>query len=124
LFAFDGLAHVVAGGGALVPGAGGASGAGAGGFRRAGGNGQVLPDAAKAAADAGRGETAGRAGLLPGQSDVGGEVPGEVQLGVGGDDEPGPAVGSGGVAQFRAGPAEGLLEEPECVLKEQAGMPA
>ena len=38
-----------------------------------------------------------------------------VQLGVAGDDEPGPAVGGGRVAELRPGPAELLLEEPEHV---------
>ena len=99
-FALDGFADVVAGGGALVLRAGRASGAGPGGFRRAGGNGQVLADAAKPAADAGGREAAGRAGLLPGQPDVGGEVAGQVKLGVGGDDEPGPAVGGAGSRSF------------------------
>src|SRR5450756_277862 len=59
---------------------------------------------------------AGRAGLLPGQPDVGGEGPGEVQLGVGGEDQPGPAVGGFGVAELRPGPAGLLFQEPERVL--------
>ena len=91
--ALDGLSHVVADGGPLVLRPGRASGAGPGRFRRAGGNGQVLADAAEPPANAGRGETAGRARLLPGQPDVGREVAGEPELGVGGDDEPGPPVG-------------------------------
>ena len=65
------------------------------------------------AADAGGGEAAGRAGPLPGQPDVGGEVVGEVQLGVAGDDQPGPPVGGGRVAQLGPGPAEHLFQEPE-----------
>ena len=44
------------------------------------------------------------------------QVAGEPELGVGGDDEPGPAVGGGRVAQFRPGPAELLLQEPERAL--------
>src|ERR1019366_7581820 len=118
--ALDGFADVMTGGGPVVLRAGGASGAGAGGFRGAGGNGQVLADAAKPPADAGGKQPAGRAGPLPGQADVGGEVAGEPELGVGGDDEPGPPVGGGRVAQFRAGPAELLLEEPERVLDIEA----
>ena len=106
----------MAGGGSLVLRALRAAGAGPGGFRRAGGNGQVLADAPVAPADAGGGEAAGRARLLPGQPDVVGESAGEVQLDVGGYDEPGPPVGGGGVAELRAGPAELLLEEPERVL--------
>src|SRR5271165_6920885 len=114
--ALDGLADVVAGGGPLVLRCGGPSGPGAGGFRRAGGHGECLADAAKAPADAGGGEAAGLAGLLPGQADVGGEVAGEAELGVAGDDQPGPAVGGGRVAELRPGPAELLLQEPERVL--------
>ncbi|HTU73177.1 MAG TPA: hypothetical protein VMG38_06625 [Trebonia sp.] len=72
------------------------------------GHGQILADAAKAAADAGWREVAGRARPLLGQADVGGQVAGQVQLGAGGDDEPGPATGGGRVAELRAGPA-GLL---------------
>ena len=52
----------------------------------------------------------------PRQPDVCGEVAGEVQLGVGGDDDPGPAVGGGRVAELRAGPSQLLLQEPERVL--------
>jgi hypothetical protein len=37
-------------------------------------------------------------------------------LGVHGDDDPGPAVGSFGVAQLGCGPSEGLLEQAERVL--------
>ena len=114
--AFDGLADVVAGGGPLVLRCGRAVRGRAGGFRRAGGHGECLADAAKAPADAGGGEAAGLAGLLPGQADVGGEVAGEAELGVAGDDQPGPAVGGGRVAELRPGPAELLLQEPERVL--------
>src|SRR5262249_46077193 len=69
------------------------------------------------AADPGGGQPAGRAGPLPGQPDVGGEVAGQVELGVAGDDDPGPPVGGGWVTQLRAGPAEHLLDEPERVFK-------
>jgi hypothetical protein len=37
---------------------------------------------------------------------------GQAELGVGGQDQPGPPVGLVGVAQPGPGPAEGLLEEP------------
>jgi len=37
-----------------------------------------------------------------------------------GDDQPGPAVGGGGIAQARAGPAEGLLEQSEGVFEVEA----
>src|SRR3954470_17420560 len=93
--ALDGFADVVAGGGPLVLRALRAAGAGPGGFRRAGGNGQVLAAAAVPRAGPGGGEAAGRARWLLGEPDVVREIAGEVQRGVGGDDEPGPAVGGG-----------------------------
>jgi hypothetical protein len=65
-------------------------------------------------------EPAALAGPLPGQPDVGGEGPGQAALGVAGDDQPGPPVGGGGVADLRGGPPQDLLEQAECMLKEQA----
>src|SRR6266487_659902 len=44
-------------------------------------------------ADAGRGQLARRGGPFPGQAKVISERPGEAELGVGRDDEPGPPVG-------------------------------
>ena len=67
-----------------------------------------------------------RRARLPGQAGDGREVAGDPELGVGGDQEPGPAVGGGGVPQQRPGPAELLLEEPERVLEvepPQVGLP-
>jgi hypothetical protein len=113
LVSCDGFAHVVAGGRVAVLRSGRASGAGFAGFRRAGQAGQRLVDAPEPGPDSGRGEPAGSAGLLPGQADVGGEVADEPELGVAGDDQPGPPVGGGGVAQLGPGPAEYLLEEPD-----------
>jgi len=86
LVSLDGLAHVVAGGRAAVLGSGRAAGPWFGGFRRAGQTGQRLADVAEPPPDPGGGEPAGRAGPLPGQPDVGGEVAGEMQLGVAGED--------------------------------------
>jgi hypothetical protein len=74
-------------------------------------------DVPEPAADAGRGQAAVAGGGLPGQPEVFGQAAGEVELGVRGDDEPGPPAGSGRVAQLRAGPAEDLLEEPEGYLE-------
>jgi hypothetical protein len=62
-----------------------------------------------------------RAGPLPGQPDVGGQPAGEPELGVGGDDQPGPPVGGGRVAQLRPGPAQDLLEESERVFLVRLG---
>lgn len=98
----------MAGGGPAVLRSGGAAGAGPGEFRRTGGNGQVIADAAKSPADPGRGEAAGRAGPLPGQPGIGGQRPGEVELDAGSQDKPGPAVGRGGIAEPRGGPAQPL----------------
>ena len=47
---------------------------------------------------------------------VGGQRPGERQLGVGGGDERGPPVGLFGGAQRGDGPAEGGFGEPDGVL--------
>jgi hypothetical protein len=93
-----------------------AAGAGLAGFRRAGQTGQRLADAAEPAADPGGGQAARRAGLLPGQAQVGGERAAQVKLGVAGDDQPGPPVGGRRVAQLGAGPAENLFQEPERVF--------
>jgi hypothetical protein len=92
---------------------------GGGSSSRAGGRGLVCrvsarwPDRAGSggcygpAADPGWGQAAGRAGPLPGRPQISGEMAGEVQLGVAGDDEPGPPVGGGRVAEPGAGPASG-----------------
>jgi hypothetical protein len=71
-------------------------------------------------ADTGGSEPAGKAGPLPGKPLIGGQAAGEPELGEGGQDEPGPAVGGGRIAEFRAGPAQGLLEEPERVPEVKA----
>lgn len=64
--------------------------------------------------------------VLPGAESAGCEWPCEAGLGVGGEDQPGPAVGCLGGSDFRCGPAEGLLEQTEGVLDveaSQAGLP-
>lgn len=45
---------------------------------------------------------------------------GQPKLGVRGDGQPGPAVGGLGCAGLRAGPPEGLFEQPEGVLDVEA----
>src|SRR5205807_2609749 len=62
-------------------------------------------------------ESAGCGGFLPGVSQVVDEVSGQAELGVRGDDQPGPAVGGLGGSELGAGPAQGLLPETEGVLK-------
>lgn len=71
-------------------------------------------------ADPGRGEPVRCGGCLPGTAEVRGEGPGEPELGVGDDQNPGPAIGGLGSTQFRGGPAQGLLREAECVLQVEA----
>src|ERR1022692_3172317 len=110
------LAHVMVRGGAAVPGSGWPSGAGFAGFRRTGRAGQVRADVPESSADPGGGEPAGRGGPFPGQAQVGGQRPGEAELGVAGDNQPGPPVSGAGVADSGGGPAEDLLEQPEGVF--------
>ena len=62
----------------------------------------------------------GAAGFSQGRRRSVGEGPGEAELGVGGDDQPGPAVGGLRGAELRAGPAEGLFEQPEGVFQVEA----
>src|SRR6266536_3585113 len=56
-------------------------------------------------------------GLLPRAAQVIGQRSREAELGVGGDDQPGPAVGGLRDAELGGGPAQGLLEQPERVFK-------
>src|SRR5438034_2831389 len=109
LVSCDGLAHVVAGGRAPVLRSRWPAGSWFAGFRCAGQIGQRLADVPEPAADPGGSQASGRAGPLPGQPQVGGQVAGEIQLGVAGEDEPGPPVGGGRVAEPGPGPAENLF---------------
>ena len=74
-------------------------------------------DVPEPAADPGGSQPARRGGPFPGQAQVCSEGAGEAELGVGGDDQPGPPVRGGRVAEFRGGPPEDLLEQPEGVFK-------
>ena len=71
--------------------------------------GQGRADVPKPAADPGRGEPPGRGGPFPGQAQVSGQRAGEAELGVGGDDQPGPPVrgvrGRGSSGRSSRGPA-------------------
>lgn len=71
-------------------------------------------------ADPGGGEPAGGSWFLPGSAEVLGEGPGEPELGVSDDQDPGPAVRRLGSTEFRGGPAEGLLREAVGVLQVEA----
>ncbi|MYR14526.1 hypothetical protein GTY62_38845 [Streptomyces sp. SID724] len=53
-------------------------------------------------------------------AEVGDERAGKAELGVGGNDQPGPPVGRRRVAQAGPGPAERLLEQAEGVLQVEA----
>ena len=107
---------VVAAGWLVVAAAGWASRAWPGGFRCSGGATGLAAEVPKSSPDAGGSEAFGRCGAFPGAAEVGDRAAGEAELGVGGQDEPGPAVGGGWVAGFWAGPAEGLFEHAEGVL--------
>lgn len=54
---------------------------------------------------------------LPGFAEIFCERPGKAKLGVGGDDEPGPAVSGGRFEESGRGPPQRLLEHPEGVLE-------
>jgi hypothetical protein len=82
----------------------GPAGPGAGGFRDTGGWSRVAADVAKPPADPARWQRTGRIGVLfPGPAEVGGQGTGEQELGAGGHEEPGPAVGLLRGADFRGG---------------------
>lgn len=74
-------------------------------------------EAAKSSADAGGREASSARGPLPGFTEVFCKWPGESELGVGDDDQPGPAIGGCGLAEFGNGPAQRLLDHPEGMFK-------
>jgi len=94
-------------------GAGRPAWAGGSGFRWPGWGAQGGGKSTKFASDPGRGQATGFRRSFPGQSMVVHEVAGEAELGVAGDDQPGPPVGLFGGANRWAGPAQGVLDEPD-----------
>ncbi len=74
-------------------------------------------DVAKSPPGACGGEPVGLGGAFPWAAQVVGEVTGEPQLGVGGDDDLGRAVTGLGGPGPGPGPAQGLCEESEGVLE-------
>ncbi len=87
----------------------------------AGRQGGFRAEVAKPSANACRGEPArSGGGFLPRAAEVFGEVAGQPELGVRGDDQPGPAVRGLGGAQAGPGPVQGLFEEPERVFDVEA----
>src|SRR5664280_2544127 len=112
----DGTSDRGMAGALLSSGSFGASGAGAQAFWWTGWGAQGWGKSTKSSPDAGRGEPAGFALSFPGQAEVLDDGSGQAQLGVGGDDERGPAVGLLGGTHRGCGPAEGVLDEPEGVF--------
>src|SRR6266508_5121867 len=94
--------------------------AGLAGFWCTGWAGGLRADVPEPSPDPGRGEPTGRSGSLPWSAQIAGERPGEAELGVAGDDQPGPPVGGLSIADLGCGPAQGLLEQAEGVLKIEA----
>jgi transposase len=119
-FSSGGFSHVVAGCWAAVRGTWWPAGSGLAGFWRTGRTGQSRADVLKSPADPGRGQPARRRGPFPGQAQVAGERAGQPQLGMAGDDQPGPPVRGGRVADLGGGPAQDLLEQAEGVLEVEA----
>ena len=74
----------------------------------------------KSSSDASRGELGGVAGAFPRHAHVVYQASGQAQLGVGGDDEPSPAICLLGHLQRGSGPAEGVLDEAVGVLEVEA----
>jgi len=77
-------------------------------------------EAAKSPTNASRGKASRLRGAFPGFAEVFGQGPGKTELGMGGKDEPGPAVGGLWVAELGRSPSQGLLDHSEGVFKEQA----
>jgi len=102
----DGLSDVVAGCQAAVLRAGWVSWAGLAGFWCTGWQGRLRAQVPEPAPDPGGGEPSRPCGPLPGPAQIVGEGAGEPELGVAGDDEPGPAVGRLGSAELWCGPAQ------------------
>src|ERR1019366_5208355 len=104
-----------------------APGSGAVGFRRTGWCAQGWVGSLKPSADGGGAELGGDRGSFPGEGLLVEGFAGQAEWGVGGDDQPGPAVGLVGGLQRWCGPAEGAFDEAEGVLDVEAaqvGTPA
>jgi hypothetical protein len=105
-FSLDGLADVVALCGPAVEGTGWPPGTGFAGFRRTGWTGDLRPDVPEPPPDPGGGEPACSGGrAFPGLAQILGQWPGQPELGMRGDDQPGPAVRCLRGAGLGAGPA-------------------
>ena len=67
--------------------------------------------------------TPARGRALPGQPQLRDEDAGEAELSVTGDDQPGPPVRGGRVAEPGRGPLQDVLEQPERLLDAKATAP-
>ena len=114
---FEDPADVLNDGPSTVPHAGRAAGAGLGGFGCTGWQGALHAEVPEPPSHPGRGEFVRLSRPFPGAAEVGDQATDEAELSVRGDDQPGPSVGGLRIADFRAGPAEGLLDHSEGVLK-------
>src|SRR3954454_25239739 len=103
---FDVLADRVMRCRSAVAAAGWTSGPGVCGFRRMSRKRDLRPEAAKPAADPGGGEPVRGDRAFTGSASIIGVAAGQAELGVRGDDQPGPAVAGGRVTDLRGGPAE------------------
>ncbi|GAA1712141.1 hypothetical protein GCM10009680_61440 [Streptomyces yatensis] len=83
-----------------------ASGAGLEGSGHVGGTGGLHAEVAEPPSDPGRGEPTRLRRPFPGAAKILGEGPGKAELGVGGDDQPRPQVGSVRIADLRCGSAQ------------------
>ncbi len=104
-FSLDGLADVVALCGPAVEGTGWPPGTGFAGFRRTGWAGGRRADVPEPPPDPGGGEPACSGRAFPGLAQILGQWPGQPELGMRGDDQPGPAVRCLRGAGLGAGPA-------------------
>jgi hypothetical protein len=94
-----------------------ASGGSPAGFRRIRWSAHRRQECCETPQHAGRGQTPGPLRTLPRQPSVGDPDARQPELGVGGQDQPGPPVGLFGVSEPRSGPAQGLLQEADSVFE-------
>ena len=87
-------------------------------FGRAGRGAQLGEKSGEGAADAAGRQLGGRERPFPGEALVGDQGSGEPELPEREGEQPGPAVGGGGISGANGRPAEGLFEEAEAMLNQ------